>query len=1515
MIQSSDLLQDMHLEGDGDSHPTNSINIHSNMDIDSDDSNTDSNADINSINNIDEDSVDELLHNLGILDIDSSEEDTTQVGDTPQVEDTTQVELDLSDIINEQNHYSMHRQIGVNLNNSEHYGEYLATYNQYYDDFKTKMETNNGSNYFAFKLPHHKIKRLSQVQIDKYIAEYIKDIVGYDIQLYREIVNYYLNNEPFSISSSKNYNLFGGVVIAKITEYPNTMVELDNIENISDYSLISKHSVKSDLGGTNGLIIDSTIDNALFKKNKNIIRVDYLMIDRLYGYGYNSGETPICQLGKELIKLTLAENLCNSDDLKDMNLSKTDGCAFYNQQFNLTIKTLYEYLTFDISKKNNLSTNVHTINDTLVEYNTLLNLNKNVRCPIYLYYNSSNAYSGSYNYSKSLNVSFDTRIIMTNYSLSSIKMLDILPFWFTIANKRKLCDTIHGNFGICFKQSINMFPYSSNTTVKNNNYTSFLVTLLEHRHILKDAFKFKLCKDNSNVSVELFIKKKVMKHMIDNNEYILDYICQLLKVNTIKKWDADVYVNSINSNHNDEQRYIYNKDTFNGTPSLDTMIADTITLPLFSYQKSNVVWMKDLESNILDRKCAYPCYIDEKTISKNLPTLTNRIVENSYNSSLYLQDKHLIKYFMVDGKKIIIHPQVINGSKKPVLHQLGDYDTYITKNTHPITINGGIICDEVGLGKTLSTVSHLITHLSSDKENKSLGKLDYLVNNVIILPGRLINQWIYEISKYVKPNIKYSLIKLATFTDIKKLEKTISKDKHVLKNTDIIIMCSNLLINQKYKTYLEEKIKQNISTSKYFDLFNTKINRIIIDEIHEILIPYEPYGEQYGNMLYDKSKHKSLNKSGRELSDSIYDLECNFKWCLTATPFEYGPYNLMGIMQYLIGRTQRRKYQLNIRDFDCVKGINSLAVMSTIVKSHFKGIKKSEVRSEIDIPIFTEKIIRIPLSNIEKNIYNTFNVLNYSRDKNYIKKLFLICTNIYIADVLLESSNDTQDDINSQKVVTLEDLNKAMIFKFKKLKLKVEKEKKEVLTSIGEHKQLSDHYDYINNCFKHSKLFNKEIFKSYYNEDKYYLMDTLNMYKECITKETNIEVFCKSSNNYRATALLHILHKMNEYLTNINSSPLSDNTNSNQISLSEIHNSNQISLSEIHSSITKVIECDSIASYNLILQMNYNNKKMNTNTLIGFMSKVSNIHYVLHHSKYESFLGQNNSLDSDIRRYDNQIKLFSNNEFIKEKTSDPCMICFDEFDKVVVTKCRHVYCGGCHVIMSKNKQTYPCPECRTPVIPSQIIMTTMENINIANNKQDEQSVNSGDSNGETDSVNEIQKIDYNDMTTEEILKLKEWRHLCINKYGSKMTYLIEYLQGILQDSDNRVIIFSQYDQMLNLIGKTLDEYKIKNVFCKGNVNTVNKRIHMFKTDTSIRVIMLSSEKSSSGSNLTEANHIILVDVLNAEKSTTKDMESQAIGRAVRLGQKKPVTVTRLITTGTIEDEYYSKNKYDIAELQ
>jgi SNF2 family DNA or RNA helicase len=281
------------------------------------------------------------------------------------------------------------------------------------------------------------------------------------------------------------------------------------------------------------------------------------------------------------------------------------------------------------------------------------------------------------------------------------------------------------------------------------------------------------------------------------------------------------------------------------------------------------------------------------------------------------------------------------------------------------------------------------------------------------------------------------------------------------------------------------------------------------------------------------------------------------------------------------------------------------------------------------------------------------------------------------------------------------------------------------------------------------------------------------------------------------------------------------------------------------------------------------------------------------------------TMQADKKRINNQIALFSNNEFLKEKTTDPCIICFEDLLDVVVTPCRHIFCLGCTKQLSNNlKNNFSCPECRTPVQCDTLNITTVDIIN----GQAKETANEPSPSKEVKNIKDLTKLEKKFGT--------EWRATCTNKYGSKMTRLVEYLHDLFDASaQNRVIIFSQYDKMLKMIGKTLDEFKIKYVYCHGNNFVLNKNINRFKKDDSIRVIMLSSETSNSGSNLTEANYIILIEPLYHELQQVKAIEQQIIGRAVRLGQKLPVKVVRFITRNTIENEHFEKNRYDLNTLQ
>ena len=145
------------------------------------------------------------------------------------------------------------------------------------------------------------------------------------------------------------------------------------------------------------------------------------------------------------------------------------------------------------------------------------------------------------------------------------------------------------------------------------------------------------------------------------------------------------------------------------------------------------------------------------------------------------------------------------------------------------------------------------------------------------------------------------------------------------------------------------------------------------------------------------------------------------------------------------------------------------------------------------------------------------------------------------------------------------------------------------------------------------------------------------------------------------------------------------------------------------------------------------------------------------------------------------------------------------------------------------------------------------------------------------------------------------------------------IKKLIARNETRIIIFSQWDKMLSLIGRSLAENGINNSFVKGNVYCRNAAITKFKNGVDKngaenKVILLSLKNSASGTNLTEASHIFFVEPVNASRIESKAIEGQAICRACRLGQKNKIKVIRVLTQDTIEqdiyDKYYINNSTD-----
>lgn len=120
----------------------------------------------------------------------------------------------------------------------------------------------------------------------------------------------------------------------------------------------------------------------------------------------------------------------------------------------------------------------------------------------------------------------------------------------------------------------------------------------------------------------------------------------------------------------------------------------------------------------------------------------------------------------------------------------------------------------------------------------------------------------------------------------------------------------------------------------------------------------------------------------------------------------------------------------------------------------------------------------------------------------------------------------------------------------------------------------------------------------------------------------------------------------------------------------------------------------------------------------------------------------------------------------------------------------------------------------------------------------------------------------------------------------------------LKEGNHRVLIFSQFRQMLDLIEEELEELQLTSYKLTGSTPAHQRQQMTRAFNTGSRDAFLISLKAGGvGLNLTGADTVILVDLW-----WNPATEAQAISRAHRMGQTETVEFYRLITRGTIEEK-------------
>ncbi|KRT15682.1 DNA helicase [Pedobacter ginsenosidimutans] len=131
--------------------------------------------------------------------------------------------------------------------------------------------------------------------------------------------------------------------------------------------------------------------------------------------------------------------------------------------------------------------------------------------------------------------------------------------------------------------------------------------------------------------------------------------------------------------------------------------------------------------------------------------------------------------------------------------------------------------------------------------------------------------------------------------------------------------------------------------------------------------------------------------------------------------------------------------------------------------------------------------------------------------------------------------------------------------------------------------------------------------------------------------------------------------------------------------------------------------------------------------------------------------------------------------------------------------------------------------------------------------------------------------------------------------SSKIDVLMEQIES--KAGKHKILVFSQFVTMLDLIKKQLENRGIKYEYLTGQTRKRAEVVTSFQQNADIPVFLISLKAGGTGLNLTEADYVYLVDPW-----WNPAVENQAIDRAYRIGQHKNVMAVRLICPDTIEEK-------------